>query len=559
MYDCDVLIVGAGPVGTALALELASYGVSFRIVDQSSERSDKSRALGIQPRTMELLSRHIDVGPLEAQAKVGRGGWIFINRKLTAKATFDDLDTPDTDFPLPLIILQGATERFLDEALASHGAAVERPVVATSVSQDAEGATTTLELPGGGQRTIRSRYVVGCDGAHSKVRHAATNLTFEGAAYPQDFLLCDAHITGETTLPKEYFSLCLGIGSLAIIPMKDGVWRLMASGHGISTDETPSLEWFQSFLDRFAPPGAGTLSDPVWISRFRLHHRCVDSYRDGRLFVAGDAAHLHSPVGGQGLNAGIQDGINLGWKLSVVLKGQAADPEALLDSYSTERRRVGEHLINRTDKMFGFVSAPDSLFARFCNIILPWILPLVMRSKARRVGFFRFVSQFGITYRKSPIVGNATDAEGLVVGGSRLPERKLLDAKSDADSSVYGICDFRVHTLLLFAGTGESAGSTSAILREAGDKLSKLAGDGVAVRFLLVDAKLPEEWPDHTYVDVEGKLHAQFGFTKPSYVLVRPDAYIAHVGLVSKLDELLDFWKSIFSTPSASSGQAVAS
>ena len=547
MSDCDVLIVGSGPVGTALAVELAAQDISFRIVDKCPVRCDKSRAFIIQPRTLELLSRHgaERVHDLVSQGNVIHGANFFVNKRQAARIPLDDIGTTDTAFPLPLMASQAKMERLLDDILASYGKAVERPVTAKSITQDSEGVTSVLELADGSQQTVRSKYIVGCDGAHSFVRKSAENLTWEGAQYPQDFVLCDAFLK-DSNLIQTRFSLFLGNGLLALFPLGNGIFRLIASGKKTENEnDAPSLEDFQGILDKFAPPGSGVLVDPVWRSRFRLHHRGVNSYRDGRIFVAGDAAHIHSPSGGQGMNTGMQDSINLGWKLAAVLQGKTANPEALLDSYHAERHPVGLDLLRGTDQLFSFGASTDTWFISVRNFVLPWVLPWVASSVMLRRRFFQYVSEFGVRYRDSPLVATAYgfSKETSVLGGDRLPDGKLYKALKTEKSktSIHTLCaPPKKHHLLFFAGTG------------AGDLASEVRAKAIADASAQVPVLLKDDLDTHViypaehslsveagYVDAENNAHTRYGFAKPSYALVRPDGYIAHVGPLSEVGKAL--------------------
>ena len=540
MYDCDVLIVGAGPSGVTLALELARQKISFRVIDKAPERSDKSRALFVQPRTLELLNRHGNIQALASHSNTVHGATFFVNNKEVTKISLDGLAT-NTEFPLPLGVSQADTEHFLDRCLAAYGASVERPVTAKNISQDDDGVTTSLERQDGSQETVRSKYVVGCDGAHSVVRHASANITFEGAAYTQDFLLCDAHISG-TSIPLDAFSIMFGYGVMMAIPMQDGLVRFVTAGHPLESDTEPTLEHFQKSLDLFGPPGHGTLSNPVWITRFRLHHRSATAFRDRRFFLAGDAAHIHSPAGGQGMNTGIQDAINLGWKLAAVLQARAADPEALLNSYNAERHRVGTRLLRTTDQAFGVAATSHWLFARLRNFVMSWVMPWLV-TEARRKMVFSFLSEFGITYRRSPIVGAAKGFRGPIGGGDRLPDGKLREAASEAQVSVQGICNKTHHCLLLFSGTNAAEAAEPTRLLAAREQVAASMKDDVTGYLIIAGTGLPTDVPEGSLVDAECKVHEQYGFTGPGYVLVRPDQYIAHIGPLSKLDELLVFLK----------------
>ena len=308
MFDCDVLIIGAGPVGTALALELALHRVSFRVIDSCAIRSDKSKAMIVQSRTLELLNRHGATHDLISRGTEVLGAAISIDRKPVTFINLDGAAPIETEFPLPLMVSQAETERVIDECLAKHGATVGRPVTAKAVAQDETGVTTELESADGTRETVRSKYVVGCDGAHSIVRHSEKIFTFDGAAYPQVFVLCDARLR-DSNIALHHTAMFLEDGMFAIMPLGNGLFRFIAmfSRAAAGSDDNlmdpegnPKLAFFQREMERFTPPGCGTIYDPVWLSRFRLHHRVVNQYRDRRLFVAGDAAHIHSPMGGKG-------------------------------------------------------------------------------------------------------------------------------------------------------------------------------------------------------------------------------------------------------------------
>ncbi|EGO61374.1 hypothetical protein NEUTE1DRAFT_58654 [Neurospora tetrasperma FGSC 2508] len=649
MDHCDVLIVGAGPVGTTLALELALQGVTFRIVDKSPDRSEKSRALIVHPRTLELLDRHGTVDKLISRGTITRGGVLNIKQKLVARMNLDDLDITDTKYPLPLMVSQAETEQFLDESLADYGKAVERAYTATSVVQDANGVTTTLEKPDGTQITVRSKYVVGCDGAHSLVRHSAKNLTFDGDAYPQDFILCDARLRN-SNVARDRFTINFGdTGLLAFFPIQsshsesegeEGLIRLIASGgrsvlkhlprsgsgspvvpaeqqqqqqqqqqqrqHGEQTHEPPTLAHFQSLVDTIAPPGSGTVHSPTWLARFRLHHRGVNSYRSDRLFVAGDAAHIHSPAGGQGMNVGIQDAINLGWKLGTVLKYRDTlteeAREALLDSYHAERYPVGRALLQGTDRIFSFTAAATSWVLKVRNTVLPWVMPWLVGMKWIRKRFYGFISGFGTTYSglasagESCVVGGANGVNTSwsswlwsssspspsslpekVSSGDRLPDGKVIElgrshggiTASDVlakrkETSLHQLCRGASWHLLLFSGIGGTEGRDAVTvegLTLAGERVLAVVkkedrgssagqgqqrpGDGQLQPVQTV-AATGKSAVTSTYADPGGRVHGVLGLDNGSagYVMVRPDGYVSHIGYLSSLQEFVKEWET---------------
>lgn len=424
-----MLIVGAGPTGLALALELAARGVACRIVDQAPVRSDKSRAFVVHARTLELLDRHGLADALVARGRTTLDGEIAVGGRTRAELRLADIGVDDTRFPYLLFVSQVETERVLEGALGAAGVQVERPVALVGLTA-AGGAT--LRHGDGTDEVVRARWVVGCDGAHSFVRKAA-GMTFEGAPYEQSFMLADARVAWAE--PPRLRALLLRDGLLMMIPFPGDMYRFVAAG-GPPAPEEPTLADFQARFDA-ASPHPGRLHDPAWIARFRLHHRGVDRYRAGRLFVAGDAAHIHSPAGGQGMNTGIQDAINLGWKLAMVARGEA--PEALLDSYDAERRPVGRRLLEVTDRMFGMLATANRPLLALRNALAPILAPALLASRQRRARAFRFVSQLAIRYRTSPIV--AADHQAWAAGprpGDRAPDgpldaRPLLAAMRDAD------------------------------------------------------------------------------------------------------------------------------
>ncbi|AEO56718.1 hypothetical protein MYCTH_2301928 [Thermothelomyces thermophilus ATCC 42464] len=562
-YDCDVLIVGAGPVGTALALELALHRVCFRIVDREPIRNDKSRALGIQPRTLELLNRHGAADTIVQRGRILRGAVTHIDRQRVSRLTLDDLGTTDTEFPLPLILSQVETERFLDECLSEYGMSVERPVIASNIIQHDAGVTVTLERPDGKSDTIRTKYVVGCDGAHSTVRHASKKMTFPGGAYPQDFVLCDARLR-DSNIARDSLSVYLNNqGLVGTLPLDQELVRVVVSRSPVAVpgQEAPTLDQLQAYFTTMTPPGSGTLHDPLWLTRFRLHHRCVNQYRDGRLFVAGDAAHIHSPAAGQGMNAGIQDSINLGWKLARALSLQTesalprsqawAAADALLDTYDLERRPVGLMLLRGTDRIFSFLTEPNPWFTPFRNFLIRFFAPRISRDRAWRKSVFHFMSQFGVHYRgRTRLVGEASGFwwRPTIRGGDRLPDGKIWSKSEARETSLQRVCVGAPHHLLLFSGNAARGGLGEEALRSAADGVVAACKTELRVHYIAGDDR-PTPGPDW-YTDSAGRLHDKFGFgRKAGYVLVRPDGYIAHIGPLSKLRQLLSFLDTYLVSP----------
>jgi len=406
----EVLVIGAGPTGLTAALELAAAGVSCRIVDAAAVRSDKSRALAVQARTLELLQRHGLGDELVRRGQTGLRAVGYVAGKQRFELAFADIGAVDTPFPFVLLISQVDTERVLEDALARHGVTVERPVEVL----DFDGPRARLSTG----ETIAPRWIIGADGAHSLVRKAA-GLAFDGAAYPQDFILADLRI--DEAAPHDRIRFFFGRdGLLVALPLPGAdAFRLIASRRDLGADAPdPTLADFQALWDAFSPTPA-RLHDARWLARFRLHHRGVDRYRNGAMFVAGDAAHIHSPAGGQGMNTGIQDAINLAWKLALVSRGRAGD--ALLDSYHDERHPVGQNLLRTTDRLFRWGASRNRLVIGVRNLVVPRAASFVLGDPVRRARAFRFISQLAIEYGKSPIVREVGTWHAGPSAGHRAP------------------------------------------------------------------------------------------------------------------------------------------
>lgn len=544
----DVLIVGAGPTGLTMALELALHDISFRIIDKLITPSDKSRALVIHPRSLELLRRHGIAEEIVERSTVGTGARVYVNKKKAVEFNIDDLGFESTAFPAPIWISQADTESILASHLEStYDVEIERGALASEMTQDGSGVNVTITRDDETEH-LRCSYVVGCDGAHSEVRHAA-GLSFEGAPYPQDFILCDAHmkwdLADEEAKPLTAFFGPTGI--LVMFPMQDGVVRLVASRppdflKDSDLDSDPTLDNFRTLIGKMIP-GEVEMYDPIWLARFRLHHRAVSSFRKNRLLLAGDAAHIHSPAGGQGMNTGIQDAINLAWKLGHVVakerRGQKASEE-WLDSYHEERHRVGMHLLRETDRLFEYASSTNYFWLIFRNFAASWILPWMVSSRERRARLFRFISQLGIRYRFSSVV-RASKGTSTVKGGDRAPDGRARTP--DGEKWLLEMFRGDRHHLILFSGTGTQRATPEdmeSVHKRFAEVFTTEGFEETDIHSLYTtDA---EAGPRLT--DVENNLHKTYGFEKPGYVLVRPDGYVACIDSAPRLEEMLDWVKA---------------
>ena len=405
--DCEVLVVGAGPTGLIAADLLKRSGVDVRIVEKRTEATRESRAFAVQARTLELMQ---SIGLSEhflARGVMTTGVDIHVHGKFRGGLNTDRADAPDTPFPYILMIAQSETENILIEDLAALGVEVERGQEVIELQQDAAGASASLRDENGASSQIRCAYIIGADGSRSIVRKSA-GIDFTGGTYAQSFLLADCKV--DWPLDHHRFRVFINGRRIGLFLPLGGssLSRVMATD--LTTDEDGDASTglaldLTELSDAFEKSACipATLSDPVWVTRYRAHHRAAERYRAGRMFVAGDAAHIHSPAGGQGMNTGLQDAANLAWKLTAVLR-RGADDE-LLDNYHDERKPVGELVVRTTGKLFAAAAGQAGWKAVMRDVAAKLFLPIVSRTaKFHRKGFFN-VSERNVSYELSRYVG----------------------------------------------------------------------------------------------------------------------------------------------------------
>jgi 2-polyprenyl-6-methoxyphenol hydroxylase-like FAD-dependent oxidoreductase len=368
----EVLIVGAGPVGLTLAAALAAGGVDVVLVDKQAEGANTSRAAVVHARTLEVLE-----GLKVSEELVSRGIIVprFTVRERDRVLMSVDFGGLPTAYPYTLMVPQNITEEVLLDRLHALGGRVLRPYEVTEVTQDAEGATVTMATG----ETIRAAYVVGADGMHSAVREHS-GIGFTGDSYPQSFVLADVHL--DWHLPGDEVMLYFApTGVLVVAPLPGGRHRIVATVD--EAPEHPDLDDVQALLDASGPQRQpAQVEDVVWSSRFRVHHRLADHYRAGRLLLAGDAAHVHSPAGGQGMNTGIQDAVTLAARLISVVRDGAA--QTTLDDYEAERRPVAAKVVAFTHRMTRMATVGPVPLQKARNAVLRTLnlLPVVHRTMA---------------------------------------------------------------------------------------------------------------------------------------------------------------------------------
>jgi 2-polyprenyl-6-methoxyphenol hydroxylase-like FAD-dependent oxidoreductase len=394
----SVLIVGAGPVGLTLACELTRYRVPVRIVDKTSQRTDKSKAIVLWSRTLELLDRG-DRGSspfVEAGFKVDGVNIVAADGAVVGHVKMDSAPSP---YPYALMLPQSDTERLLEERLQRLGVSVERSTEATALAIGAEGVEATLRRADGGEETVHADWLAGCDGAHSIVRHTLA-APFSGETMNSDWILADVHMKGYPFADTEVAVYWAREGVLPIFPISPGRYRIIANipPSGEDHPPDPTVEEIAAIVEQRGPKGV-SLFDPIWLSGFRINSRKVVNYRSGRVFLTGDAAHIHSPAGGAGMNTGMQDAFNLAWKLALAIHGTCG--EALLDTYSPERSGVGDEVLKNTARLTAIGTLRNPVAEELRNIVGRFALGLA----SVRHALVDNMSQVSVGYPESPMNG----------------------------------------------------------------------------------------------------------------------------------------------------------
>lgn len=532
----DVLIVGAGPTGLTAAVELARRGIDCRVIDRlATPPAQADKAIGVHCRTMEIWEEQ---GIAREAMDAGiwlTGQMVFVNGVETHRMSWELPGLPYAHLGLP----QYETERLLTERLATLGVRPQRGAELVEFHQEDDGVLVTLAIAGGGQETVRAKYVVGCDGAHSKVRELL-GLTFTGGLgkFPQLFMLGDVDVDWdmppghllrfmhETDGRMDNMLVCVplrGESRYRIATMAPGRFFAQTGGKdappGFSEElDEPVLEDVQAALDQLAPPGTRA-SNLRWSSVFRISHGIVDRYRDGRVFVAGDAAHLHPPAGGQGMNTGIQDAWNLAWKLALAVRGIAAP--GLLDSYETERRPEGEEIVGRAVRM-AFTDELD-------------------RDDLKRQ-FLQEMSML-LSYSDSPIVGESLSTpDALWAGpepGDRAPDVAGLHRQGVGHPlRLRDLTHGTRHTLLVYADDSADPEAVRTVPKLAADIRRHTSGEIDVYLVLGPEAPVPWLLGPPVVRDNAGEFRTAYGVTGTALYLVRPDGHIGFRSRLIETDEL---------------------
>lgn len=499
----DVLVAGAGPAGLALACDLARRGVEVRIIDRAPAHPVGTRARGVRARTQEVFE---DLGVLDRLAERAESPlptrFYDADGKVVREAVmYDAPPVPGAPYPGSLMVGQQFTEEALRDRLASLGVQVELGCELIDLAQDRDQVTASVQR-GGHREDLRARYLVGCDGGGSTVRKRA-GISFLGETWErQRMLFGNLRVDGLDDSVAHMWAQRPG-GMLTLAPMPNsGTWFFTAPLPENDGQEPSavSLETFaEIFAERVGLPGV-QFSDPIYLSVYQVNIRMVDRYRDSRILLAGDAAHVHTPAGGQGMNTGVQDAYNLGWKLASVLRGAS---ETLLDTYEEERLPIAEHVLASTTARGRHWSGTDAA-----------------RVSERIVGAFQGrdpfsdVSQLGITYRGTSLACNLDEATGIRAG-DRAPDARCTDPATGASVRLFDLFRGPHFTLLVFGP------------RPAPQVDASRSGEVHTHRILTGS---PSGDNGRALLDTTGEAHKLYGVDLDGLVLIRPDGYIALTG-----------------------------
>jgi 2-polyprenyl-6-methoxyphenol hydroxylase-like FAD-dependent oxidoreductase len=504
--DCQVLVVGAGPTGLVLAAELLGRGVRTRIVDKGDGVALESRAIGIHARTLEVLDMMGLADRFIERGQVVRHLCFYSQARCLASLEFARCGSR---FGFLLDLPQDETQRLLRAGLAERGGVIEQRAELVGLASGSDAVTATVRTPGGHIETITAGYVVGCDGAHSRVRHEL-GLSFDGHPYPQDWLLADVLI--DSDLAENAAHAFFRPDGLPVIffPMRGHRWRLTLPFAGARSDGPPTLEEIQRLTDQRAPWPV-IVSDPTWLANFRCHRRSAEAYRRGRVLLAGDAVHIHTPAGGQGMNTGIMDAHNLGWKLALVSAGRA--PDTLLDSYGTERRPVADEVLKLTHTLVRYGTMSHPLKRRIRDVAVP----ALTRSTAIQARAARRLTHVGIAYPAGPLT-RPDSWRSDPRPGQRIPDMTVRQGSQV--TTLHNVLRHGRHVLVVSAA-GLASVLDDARLRLYRNDIDIVTGNATAVTRT-----------------------ASVGRTL--MMLVRPDGHIAVRARLAAIDPVIDYLHDLF-------------
>ncbi len=534
-------MIGAGPVGLTLASELLRHGASVRIIEKQPELCQHPNAAVVHVRTLEILSMMGCVEGFQQQ------GWSLPGMHIRAfdkRIGYVDLGGVDSPFPRPCCIGQQYTVALLNRHFEKLGGQVEFQIEATGFEQDANGARVRLvhHARKDSEEIAEAKFVVSCEGSASMVRKTL-GIDFPGERYlGREFLQTDANV--RWTFPHGFgYQFVTDEHILLLFPYDGtGHYRIICAraDHDPDNVEPPTLEEMQELMQKVADPCV-ELYEPRWFNRFRSGHRIAKTFREGRAFLAGDAGHVHVPIGGQGMNYGMHDAFNLGWKLAAVAKGEAK-PE-LLDTYMAERHPADEGLIRGTDVAYHLMVEPHAIK----TVLMKNVMPTLLHFEPLRKQVRDTLAEMNVAYPASPLTEDRGGSHGPQPG-ERAPDALVVRMPSRETAQLFDVLRDPRWTLLLFAGTTPTEHSVTALERISAP-LAKTYGTRVAAYLVLAEqppVPVHENWAADFLMDREHYLHEKYGVTSPCLYLLRPDGHIAFRGRLDDAEKLSAYFERIF-------------
>jgi 2-polyprenyl-6-methoxyphenol hydroxylase-like FAD-dependent oxidoreductase len=515
----DVLIVGGGPVGLSMAAMLTREGVSVRIIDRSSQPTPHSKAMGIQSKTIEILEHLGIAGPFLARAHRIIGTYVYVGSHHVLSLTMDPAQLPESAYPYGLMLPQSVTEELLLKHLAdTHQVHVERNIRFERFQEGLEHVEAIVTDQDGHEERIAARYLIACDGARSTIRKQL-NIPFKGVTYDEQFVLADVLIDWDVSRERVH-SWMHKEGMLVALPLPEPRrWRIFASyspdtAQNAGDEAPPSLALIERTFRERTGGCMNRLSDPIWLSSFRINRRLIARYRHNRILLAGDAAHIHSPIGGQGMNTGIQDAYNLAWKLALVIKGSA--DAKLLDTYEEERQPVAKSVLKRTGSNTRLLMAHNPLVRIFRDrVVVPRIHSAAMQAK-----MMGEQTNLTVSYRGCSLAVDRRNRHGRQLqAGDRLPDIVLLDGER-----LYARLAAHSFTLLLFAGSETDSGIR---MMEQSIRGSYMEA-ALSIRRIVPSGSLASQMP------------------ASGCILVRPDRYIGYISVRFEPQDLKSYMDQYF-------------
>ncbi len=518
--DKEVLIVGAGPSGLMMACQLVRWGVSVKIIDQQLYRANESRAFGIQAKSMEIFQNLGLAEQFITKAEVARQAHFFWRGKPILKLNFGKFQLENTPFSFIYFLPQPKTEKILLNYLDQNGLRVERNIKLENFEDHADYMIASLKNEKNGAiEQLKCRYVVGCDGARSSVRHLL-KIPFIGGDYQQDFFLADVKLKWPSSLQDEFRIFFDKQGFFLNAPLEQGYTRIITAKITNDVAEATSLNMdeIQKFIRQVSHCDLEIL-ECTWMSRFHLHHRVVQNYQKNNTFLVGDAAHIHSPVGAQGMNTGLQDATNLAWKIALTIQNNLDDQ--LLKTYELERQFIGKKLIKTTDRIFLLLTSPNKLLGILRPVFFMAASKIIAISRIQQ-RLFWLISQLGIHYNNNAFIYQKCEqaSKEFLAGpsaGFRAP-----DAPTE-NTSLFELFKLKPGNLLVFITSDKKPLITDEKLIQL-----KMQHKWLAVHKFLASAK-------------NRLLFQRYGVTQDSVYFIRPDGYIGFRNSPLNYDDLISY------------------